>query len=146
MWRELDGRVVAVGAGYDRTDASTFTAAAAVQILRHYGLHAGGPILRGLRTERIIRPPERGEFYLAHLGVAPGLRGHGFGGQLIGWFLAQARARARRYATLDVALDNPRAEALYTRLGFRLECERPSNLRNTRGAVPTQRRMRLALD
>lgn len=143
---EFDGHVVAVGAGFGHTEAAAFTSAAARQILHHYGWRAGGPIVRGLRTERVIRPPGRGEHYLAHLAVAQEFRGHGFGTRLIAWLLAQARGLSRAWATLDVALDNPRAEALYTRLGFRLECERPSLLRNAHGAVPTQRRLRLALD
>lgn len=142
---EFDGHVVAVGAGFGHAEAAAFTLAAARQILHHYGWRAGGPIVRGLRTERVIRPPGRGEYYLAHLAVAPAFRGHGLGSQLATWFIAQARRLSRTRVTLDVALDNPRAEALYTRLGFRLECERPSLLRNAHGAVPTQRRMRLTL-
>lgn len=143
---EFDGHVVAVGAGFGHAEAAAFTLAAARQILGHYGWRAGGTILRGLRTERVIRPPGRGEHYLAHLAVAREFRGHGFGSQLVAWFIAQARHLSRPVVTLDVALDNPRAEALYARLGFELECERPSLLRNTHGAVPTQRRMRLTLD
>lgn len=142
---EFDGHVVAVGAGFGHADAATFTLAAARQILHHYGWRASGPILRGLRTERVIRPPAHGEFYLAHLAVAAGFRNHGLGSQLVARFIAQARQRSMSWVTLDVALDNPHAEALYTRLGFRLECERPSLLRNAHGTVPTQRRMRLAL-
>lgn len=142
---EFDGHVVAAGAGFGHAEAAAFTLAAARQILNHYGWRAGGPIVRGLRTERVIRPPGRGEHYLAHLAVAREFRGHGLGSQLVAWLIAQGRQLARPVAVLDVALDNPRAEALYTRLGFQLESERPSLLRNAHGAVPTQRRMQLAL-
>lgn len=138
---ELGGRVVAVGAGFDHADTAAFTVAAARQILRHYGWRAGGPILRGLRTERVIRPPARGEYYLGHLGVAPDWRGHGFGTHMVDWLLEQACAQGCRCAVLDVAADNPRAQALYVQLGFRVRHERHSHLRHAHGAVPVQRRM-----
>ncbi|HET7268162.1 MAG TPA: N-acetyltransferase [Oleiagrimonas sp.] len=142
---ELDGKVVAAGAGFGYADTRSFTLAAARQILRHYGWRAGGPIVRGLRTERLIHPPTRGEFYLGHLGVAPTARGHGVGSALVEWLLAHDCARTCQCAVLDVAADNPRAQALYERLGFRVTGERHSSLRNARGAVPTQRRMRRSL-
>lgn len=138
---ECDGHVVAAGSGFSHAQTASFTVAAARQILRHYGWRAGAPILRGLRTERLIRPPRRDEFYLGHLGVAPAWRGRGFGSDLVQWLLAQDQARACARAVLDVAADNPRAQMLYERLGFCVSGERDSRLRNARGAVPTQRRM-----
>lgn len=142
---ESAGCVIAVGAGFGHADVASFTLAAARQIVRHYGWRAGGPILRGLRTERVIQPPARGEFYLAHLGVAPAARGHGIGTQLVDWLLRRGQEQALHRACLDVAADNPRAEALYARLGFRLDRQRNSRLRNARGAVPAQRRMQRSL-
>lgn len=137
--------MVAVGVGFGHAEAAAFTLAAARQILHHYGWRVGDPIMRGLPTERVIRSPGRGEHYLAHLVVAREFRDHGLGSQLVARFISQARQSSRTRATLDVALDNPRAEALYTRLGSELECERPSRLRNACGRVPAQHRMRLAL-
>ena len=42
---------------------------------------------------------------------------------------------------LDVAVSNPRAQALYERLGFAVTGERASSLANAQGAVPGHRRM-----
>jgi ribosomal protein S18 acetylase RimI-like enzyme len=139
---ELEGVVVAVGAGYGGETALAFTLAAARQILAHYGpRHAAGVIMRGLRTERVIPPPSRGMHYLAHLGVAPALRGGGIGRALIDELVRRGERAGRRRMVLDVSVGNPRAQALYERLGFVATGERASSLANARGAVPGHRRM-----
>jgi ribosomal protein S18 acetylase RimI-like enzyme len=139
---ELEGVVVAAGAGYGGETALAFTLAAARQILAHYGpRHAPGVIARGLRVERVIPPPARGMHYLAHLGVAPALRGEGIGRALIGELVRRGEQAGRRRMVLDVAVSNPRAQALYERLGFAVTGERASSLANAQGAVPGHRRM-----
>jgi ribosomal protein S18 acetylase RimI-like enzyme len=145
---ELEGVVVAVGAGYGGEAALAFTLAAARQILAHYGLRrAPGVIARGLRVERVIPPPPRGVHYLAHLGVSPALRGHGIGRALIEELIRRGLQQGRRRVMLDVAASNPRAQALYERLGFAVTGGRRSVLANPQGAVPDHRRMeRLADD
>ena len=139
---ELEGTVVAVGAGFGGETALSFTMAAARQILAHYGpRHAPGVIARGLRVERVIPPPARGMHYLAHLGVTPALRGEGIGRALIDELVRQGVARGRHRMVLDVAVSNPRAQALYERLGFGVTGERASSLANKQGVVPGHRRM-----
>jgi ribosomal protein S18 acetylase RimI-like enzyme len=143
---ELDGEVVAVGAGYGGESGLAFMLAAARQILAHYGpRHAAGVIARGLQVERVIPPPARRWHYLAHLGVAPALRGKGVGQQLIVHLIAQGRAQGRQRLVLDVAVSNPRAQALYERLGFSVTAQRRSKLVRDRAAVPDHRRMERAL-
>lgn len=137
----LDGTVVAVGAAYGGESALGFTLAAARQILGHFGVrHAPAVIGRGLRVERVIPPPGRGMHYLAHLGVAPALRGLGIGRALIDHLAGLEAAQGRRLV-LDVAVTNPRAQALYERLGFVVTGERCSKLANAQGVVPDHRRM-----
>lgn len=139
---ELEGRVVAVGAGYGADSHWAFTLAAARQILGFFGWrHAPGVIARGLRVERVIAPPSGQMQYLAHLGVESGLRGRGIGAALIDHLAAQAGALGRLPLALDVAASNPRAQALYERCGFAVTGERPSNLADARGHVPAHRRM-----
>ncbi|HET8898029.1 MAG TPA: N-acetyltransferase [Rhodanobacteraceae bacterium] len=138
---ERDGRLLAVGSGFARSDMRGFTLAAARQIIGHYGWRAAGPVLRGLRTEHIIRPPAESEFYIGHVAVAPTARGQGIGSALMSWFATEARRRSLPRLVLDVAADNPRAQALYTRLGFRVVTTRIAQLANAHGAVPTQHRM-----
>lgn len=138
---ELDGVVVAAGAGYGGETALAFTLAAGRQILAHYGLHAPGVIARGLRVERVIPPPTRGMHYLAHLGVVPARRGQGIGKALIDELVRRGVQRGCRRMVLDVAAGNPRAQALYARLGFAVTGEQRSALANAQGAVPDHRRM-----
>ncbi len=137
-----DGGVVGVGAAWDGRAGLRFMVAAAAQILRFYGpLRAWGVIVRGLKVEQVIRQPTAAEFYVAHLGVREELRGRGVGERLIGELLTGAQPGRHRQAALDVAVTNPRAEALYARLGFRIEALRRATLRNRYYAVGDHRRM-----
>ncbi|WP_426687811.1 GNAT family N-acetyltransferase [Rhodanobacter ginsengiterrae] len=138
---ELDGAVVAVGAGYGGDTKWPFTLAAARQILGHYGWHAAGVIARGLRTESVIPPPTGTMYYLGHLGVSPALRGQGVGSALVAHLLSAQPAGASGPVILDVAISNPDAQRLYQRLGFQVIAERPSTLANAQGRVPDHRRM-----
>lgn len=142
-----EGQIVAVGAGYGARTHKAFTLAAARQIVSHYGMRRGlGVMLRGLRVESVIQPPSGDMHYLAHLAVLPELRGQGVGRALIDQLLALARDAGRRRIVLDVAVSNPRAEALYRRAGFNVVGERISRLANERGRVPDHRRMERILD
>ncbi len=144
---EADGRVVAVGAGYGADTKWPFTLAAARQIIGHYGLRRGlAVIVRGLRVESVIRPPDGDMHYLAHLAVLQELRGQGVGRALIDHLIGLARDAGRRRITLDVAASNPRAEALYQRTGFRVTIERKSRLTSECGRVVDHRRMERMLD
>ncbi len=139
---EVDGRVVAAGAGWTSDSAVPFLVAAVGQFARFIG-PVGTPavVVRGLRTEAVIRPPSRGEFYIGHLGVDPGRRGQGIGAALVEHLLGAARDSGAVAAVLDVSVLNPRAQALYARLGFEVTAERASTLRRAEGFVPSHRRM-----
>ena len=139
---ELDGRVVAVGAGYGADAHWAFTLAAARQILGFFGWrHAMAVIARGLRVERVIEPPSGDMHYLAHLGVDPAWRGRGIGQALIEHLAAEAARRGRSRLALDVAATNPRAQALYARGGFGVRGYKPADLADAGGQVPAPRRM-----
>lgn len=140
------GRLVATGAAWSGAVARPFALAAARQILGCYGPVAGaGVVRRGLRVESIIRPPGRNCWYVAHLGVPPELRGRGYGAALLEHLLEQGRSRGLPTAALDVAVTNPRAQALYERLGFAVTAERVSTLRNAQAVVASHRRMERGL-
>lgn len=64
------------------------------------------------------------EFYLDSLAVFPGSRGKGVGGKLL-LALAERAHAAGKPAGLLCDKENVRAEALYTRLGFRYVGDRP---------------------
>jgi ribosomal protein S18 acetylase RimI-like enzyme len=140
----LRGHVAAIGAAFDGRAALAFTLAAARQILAFYGLFAGvGVIVRGLRAEAVIRPPKPNELYLAHLGVLPALRGVGIGTRLVEMLLQRRDPGVHALVALDVAVTNPRAEALYERMGFKVTVLRRSRLSNRDGKVADHRRMTL---
>jgi ribosomal protein S18 acetylase RimI-like enzyme len=141
-----EGRVVGIGAGWDSSTALGFLLAAARQIFGFYGPFAAwGVILRGLRVESAIRPPKTGEFYIGHLGVDPAMRSHGVGARLVAHLLTLAARPRCRNAVLDVAVGNPRAHALYQRLGFVETATRISGLGNRDGRVDDHRRMEQGL-
>lgn len=138
---EHEGEVVGIAAAWGADNTLRFSLAALRQLVHVYGwVRAWSVAVRGLRTEAVIRPPRPGCLYIADLGVAPTCRGQGIGRALIDWLGERGR---RRYPTLalDVAVNNPRAQALYERLGFRLVAERPSRLSNAQGFVPASRYM-----
>jgi ribosomal protein S18 acetylase RimI-like enzyme len=139
---ELDGRIVAAGAGWSGEMGFRFMIAGARQILACYGPIAGaGVIGRALRVEAIVPPPSRTRFVVAHLGVRPETRGQGIGQALIEHLLDRGRRRGVGIAALDVAVTNPRGQALYERLGFVVAGERRSRLSNASVTVPDHRHM-----
>jgi ribosomal protein S18 acetylase RimI-like enzyme len=141
---ETAGQIAAAGAAFDGRDVLRFTIANVLRIFGFYGpIQAWGVMMRGLRTEAIIRPPRADEYYLCHIGVREALRGRGIGARFMRDLLQGLDAHRHRCATLDVAITNPRARLLYERLGFIVQALRPSTLQNRRGRVVDHYRMRL---
>ena len=142
----LDGVVIAAGTGYSSGDMMGFTLAAMRDIFSCYGPITGLAVIRrGLQVERVVRPPKSNLHYIAHIGVAPELRGRGVGARLVNFLLEQGRAKNRAVAGLDVSVENPRAQALYERLGFKVTKEETSSYKNDTAHVPGHRRMELQL-
>lgn len=138
---ERDGVVVATGTWFSGEQTIAYTLAAARQIARFYGLRAPGVMVRGLRMERLIRPPPKRTCYLAHLGVAPSERGTGIGTLLVEELLSRGRTAGLLQAALDISEENPRARALYERLGFR----HVRHVRSTLAGVPGHHYMERAI-
>jgi ribosomal protein S18 acetylase RimI-like enzyme len=142
----LDGAVVATGAAWDGRSNLGFTLSAARQIVRTCSLAAGiAAMIRGLRVESIVQPPNSNTWYVAHLGVQPALRSRGHGEALVAHLLEAGRQRGHTRAALDVATTNPRAQSLYEHLGFVVTAERASKLANVQATVPSHRRMETRL-
>jgi ribosomal protein S18 acetylase RimI-like enzyme len=143
----VDGAVVAAGAAWDGRSNLAFALAGARQILGCYGFIQGpGTMLRGLQVESIVQPPGRRCWYVAHLGVHPAARSRGIGEALVAHLLSLGIGKGHTQAALDVAVTNPRAEALYQRLGFAVTQERASRLANAQATVPAHRRMVCSID
>lgn len=70
------------------------------------------------RTPCIPDETEAGEFYIDSIAVLPEYRGMGIGKQLITAIRDKALSDGHARVGLIVDFDNPRAESLYTSLGF----------------------------
>ncbi len=126
---EQDGRVVAVGTALSGEVNLRNMRVAAGQIMGFYGpLHCWKVLWSGLQMERIVLPPPKRTFYLAHLGVNRASTGQGIGTQLIDYLLQQGRDAGFSITALDVSAGNPLAQRLYERLGFVVQIERASHL------------------
>lgn len=126
---EQDGRVVAVGTALSGEVNLRNMRVAAGQIMGFYGpLHCWKVLWSGLQMERIVLPPPKCTFYLAHLGVNRASTGQGIGTQLIDYLLQQGRDAGFSITALDVSAGNPLAQRLYERLGFVVQIERASHL------------------
>ena len=144
---EIDGEVVGTAVGYTGTMARQFLWPAVGHILRCYGVVGAARVIRrGLQIETIIVPPSRADmFYIGNVAVLPTLRGQGIGQQIMEHMHAEGRRLKATVCALDVSAENPRAEALYTRMGYRVVKENPSRLANAAGRVADHRRMELEL-
>lgn len=70
------------------------------------------------RVPTIADETEAGEYYLDSIAVLPEFRGQGVARTLINTFCEKAFAEGHNRVGLIVDIDNPRAERLYTSLGF----------------------------
>lgn len=138
---EVDGNVVAVGTAFDGNAALKYFLAMGRQIASFYGLAAFSVIPRGLQVESIIQPPKGCLHYIAHLGVDASMQGKGIGSKLVEYLMEQGRKDGKTQTALDVSVLNPRAQALYERLGFKQTGYRESTL----AGVPSHNRLERAL-
>jgi ribosomal protein S18 acetylase RimI-like enzyme len=70
--------------------------------------------------------PARDELYIDGVAVAAQARGQGVGTKLLDEVMAIARESGKRHIRLHVVDTNPRAQALYQRLGFRVTKVEPT--------------------
>lgn len=66
------------------------------------------------------RKPAADELYVDGIAVSPRARGQGIGTRLLDEFVTIAREHGMRWIRLDVIDTNPRAQALYERLGYKV--------------------------
>ncbi|MDX1695919.1 MAG: GNAT family N-acetyltransferase [Ketobacteraceae bacterium] len=114
----LDGEVVGTGTFYNREAYQAMPLQSLIALIGYYGVGFFPRLRRAMDTTKLVKPPEPGELYLANFGVVPHLRGAGVGSKLLKHKIEEARRQDYRTVALDVANHNPKAEALYSRLGF----------------------------
>ena len=112
--RDIDGRLLGL-AGF-KTEKGSLTDAGFRDLARHYGLLSSlwrGMVLAGL--ERDLTPDT---LLMDGICVDPSARGLGVGTALLAQIEATAREKGLSRVRLDVIDSNPRARALYDRLGY----------------------------
>jgi len=92
---------------------------------------------RRAQAARTLHPQLAGSWYIAVVGVSPDQQSLGVGSLLIERSIQSARALGCSCVDLDVDVDNPRAQSLYERLGFR--ALRADRQQQSSSMVPTLR-------
>ncbi|MCX6085093.1 MAG: GNAT family N-acetyltransferase, partial [Caldiserica bacterium] len=97
---------------------------------------------RGVVVARALQRNLPGSWFIAFVGVDRPHQSHGIGSSLIERSVERARTSGCSCVELDVDVDNPRAQLLYERLGFRVQ---PAERRRTSSIMVETRRMVLQL-
>ena len=92
-------------------------------------------------VEKTLKKLSGNMLYLANFGVAPESRGKRIGTQILERQIQFSTAEGCSVLALDVAVNNPRAQSLYERLGFRVAGYSRFNFFGGVGVVPDARRM-----
>ena len=136
--------VVGTGCFYDRDSYRELMNGTVKNYFGHFGKLRALPVLwRSRHVRSVVRAPKPGELYLANFAVASQLRSQGIGAKLILHKLDEARRNGYRIFGLDVSTNNPRGQALYTRLGMQVTKEKVFS--NPNAGVPPVRKMELPL-
>ncbi len=112
-----NGNLIGI-AGF-KTHSSAFVAGSLTALAKTYGWP--GALWRAALLNLLSRDTENRRFLTDGLAVAPYARSQGVGTALLGALSEEARRRHYPALRLDVVNTNPRAQALYTRLGFTVE-------------------------
>jgi len=143
----LAGHVVGIGASHDRKEYGGAKWKMLSPVARFYGpLTGAGVLTRLIQLEKQLwPPPKKHDVFIQNLGVREDMRGKGIGTALLTYQIKMARTEHFRRCILDVAVTNPRAQALYERLGFRVVEEREWHMTGSTAHVPDSRRMEMSL-
>lgn len=136
----LNGQVVGIVAVYNLSTYVRLTLGHLLQSWRFYPASSLIDLItRGAHLQSIMPPPNQRTHYVAHFGVAEGLRGRGIGRSLLAYQYKKAQELGRTIYALDVSVENPRAQALYERFGFSVTAE--NDFSGPPGTVPNTHRM-----
>jgi len=141
-----DGRIVALVGRRCAKSNFAHTVTAIKQIFSFYRVFTAVKVIyRGLRFEAIVMPPRKNVVCLHNLAVSEGQKGKGFGQQIINHFIDHEKTIKTPVICLDVAETNPRAKALYQRLGFIVKRKKTAHLKNKFGRGVSHEYMELRL-
>lgn len=137
----LDDELIGIGSAFSGDRGTSFTISDALKIMKQYKLGAVKIMSRGLRVEQLIKLPKGDQVALAHIAIIEKMRSKGYGQKLMEHLMDKAKFNKDEHFVLDVSAINPRAKALYERLGFTVTKENKSKLKNKYAAVPDHYRM-----
>lgn len=138
--------ILGIGAFYSGNEYQRLSLGSTWQVVRYYPVKEHFGMLRDfLHVGRWMKAPPRRMDYVANLGVSEAARGRGVGTALLEYQKQRAIEKGRSLYALDVADNNPRAQALYERLGFQFkgECEFTGPDRGIH--IPNSRRLVMSL-
>ena len=139
-----DGKVVGTGCFYDKITYEKLISGSGKNFFGYFGILGALPVVwRSRHLGSTMKPPKDGELYLANFGVDPNLRSQGIGSAMIQHKIAEARQQGYKIFGLDVAVTNPRGQALYTKLGLEVKKEKVFSGNDPK--VPACRKMELVL-
>lgn len=140
----VDEKVVATGCFYDGYMYKRLMLGSTLNIMRFFGPRKmWGVLLRANHVGSVMKPPQRDELYLANFGVDAAMRGQGIGSRMLEQHICSARESGYRTFALDVASNNPRAQALYHRLGLKVLKLKHFTGRRSGHQVPDSKKMEL---
>lgn len=90
-----------------------------ILIFKFYGLMGCLPVFwRSIILSKIFVPPKSDSIYIANLGTKPEYRGKGIATQCLNYIHKISKSAGYYRCEIDVSFKNPRAEKLYTSLGY----------------------------
>ncbi len=120
MVAELDGVVVGAVALFPAKDKNTIFARTAKPVLKALPARDWPTLaMRGVRIAPFGDGIPEDVLYLSQIGVDATARSKGIGSKLLDAVFSHAKSLGLSRVALHVSIDNPRAEALYARHGFR---------------------------
>ena len=134
--------VYGTGCFYDGHEYNKLVIGTLKNVFRFYPILQVLSVLRKMmHTSSVMPPPGKNELYLANFGVNPEARGQGIGSLMINHQREIAEQRGYKIFSLDVADNNPRAEALYRRLGYQQVAEKTFTVANA--GIPNAKKMEI---
>ena len=118
---ESDATVLGAVCFYTGVEQKALTRGSVKNIFKYLGVFGGVRALFAVRhLVSMITIPQEDELYIMNLGIKEECQGQGLGTKLIEHIISRAPDFEANKVSLDVATNNPMAEKLYSRLGFKV--------------------------
>ena len=132
---------IGIGSSFSAAAGMSFLVYDPIKIIKHYKLRSIRTMAKGLKVEQVIKLPKGNEIVLAHIAIKEDYRGKGFGQKMMEHLMNKKNQIDDISFVLDVSELNPRAKALYEKLGFTVKSIEKSKLKNQYGSVANHFRM-----